>query len=49
MPSTTRVRGQLALRPCYIGARANPDQVDALIDAVVRIGQELETTNPHEI
>ena len=43
MPSTTRVRGQLALRPCYIGARAHPDQVDALIDSVVRIGSELET------
>jgi len=43
MPSTTRVRGQLALRPCYIGARAHPDQVDALIDSVVRIGQDLET------
>lgn len=45
MPSTTRVRGQLALRPCYIGARAHPDQVDALIDSVVRIGNELETEN----
>jgi aromatic-L-amino-acid decarboxylase len=43
MPSTTRVGGQLALRPCYIGARANPDQVDALIDSVVRIGNEMET------
>jgi len=45
MPSTTRVGGQLALRPCYIGARAHPDQVDALIDSVVRIGNEMETEN----
>lgn len=43
MPSTTRVRGKLALRPCYIGARANLSQVDALLNAVLRIGQELET------
>ena len=43
MPSTTRVGGQLALRPCYIGARAHPDQVDGLIDSVVRIGNALET------
>jgi aromatic-L-amino-acid/L-tryptophan decarboxylase len=45
MPSTTRVRGKLALRPCYIGARANPSQVDALIKSVLRIGKELETEN----
>jgi len=42
MPSTTRVRGMLALRPCYIGARAEPGQVDGLIEAVLRIGRELE-------
>lgn len=42
MPSTTRVQGKLALRPCYIGARAEPDQVDGLLEAVLRIGAELE-------
>lgn len=42
MPSTTRVRGKLAIRPCYIGARANPSQVDAMLSAVLRIGEELE-------
>ena len=42
MPSTTRVKGSLALRPCYIGARAELAQVDALLDAVLRIGNELE-------
>ena len=41
MPSTTRVKGQLALRPCYIGARAEPEQVDGLVEAVLRIGRGL--------
>lgn len=42
MPSTTRVKGKLALRPCFIGARATQSQVDGLLDAVLRIGNELE-------
>ena len=42
MPSTTRVGGKLALRPCYIGARAHPSQVDGLLKSVVRIGDKLE-------
>jgi len=42
MPSTTRVRGKLALRPCYIGARAQPAQEKGLCRAVVRIGEQLE-------
>lgn len=45
MPSTTRVSGKLALRPCYIGARANQLQVDALLNAVLRIGKELEANS----
>ena len=43
MPSTTRVKGQLALRPCYVGARADQSQVDGLLEAVLRIGGELES------
>jgi aromatic-L-amino-acid decarboxylase len=43
MPSTTRVKGHLVLRPCFIGARAHPDQVDGLINSVVRIGNTMET------
>ncbi len=43
MPSTTRVKGKLALRPCYVGARANQSQVDGLLEAVLRIGKEMET------
>lgn len=41
MPSTTRVNGKLALRPCYIGARANQSQVDGLLQAVLTFGREL--------
>jgi aromatic-L-amino-acid/L-tryptophan decarboxylase len=43
MPSTTRVNGQLALRPCYIGARHDQEQAEALLAAVLRIGNELVT------
>ena len=41
MPSTTRVNGQLALRPCFIGARSGQTEVDGLLDAVLRIGAGL--------
>lgn len=41
MPSTTRVHGTLALRPCYIGARHQQPQAEELIAAVLRLGQEL--------
>ncbi len=42
MPSTTRVNGNLALRPCFIGARTDQSQVTGLLNAVLRIGRELE-------
>jgi aromatic-L-amino-acid decarboxylase len=41
MPSTTKVNGMLALRPCYVGARHNQQQVDGLLEAVLRIGKKL--------
>jgi aromatic-L-amino-acid decarboxylase len=41
MPSTTRVNGQLALRPCFIGARSEMDHAEALVADVLRIGGEL--------
>ena len=41
LPSTTRIKGQLALRPCFIGARADHSQVDGLLQAVIRIGSAL--------
>ena len=41
MPSTTRVNGQLALRPCFVGARSEMGHADALVDDVLRLGAEL--------
>ena len=41
MPSTTQVNGKLALRPCFLGARAQAGHADALIDDVLRLGAEL--------
>ena len=41
MPSTTRIKGQLALRPCFLGERTHPGQVDGLLQAVLRIGDAL--------
>ncbi len=41
MPSTTRINGKLAIRPCFIGARAEPSQLDGMVEAIVRIGDQL--------
>jgi aromatic-L-amino-acid/L-tryptophan decarboxylase len=41
MPSTTRVGGQLAIRPCFIGARIELSHARALVADVLRIGDEL--------
>ena len=41
MPSTTRVDGKLALRPCFLGARTERDQVDGMLQAILRIGTAL--------
>jgi len=41
IPSTTRVRGVLAIRPCYINPRTTLAQVDGLADRVRQIGDEL--------
>lgn len=41
MPSTTRVQGKLALRPCFVGARSEAEQVDGLVESVLRIGHKL--------
>ena len=40
-PSTTRVNGKLALRPCFLGARTGSDQVGGMLQAILRIGAEL--------
>jgi aromatic-L-amino-acid/L-tryptophan decarboxylase len=44
IPSTTQVNGKLALRPCFIGARANLEHARALVDDVLRIGEALSRT-----
>lgn len=41
LPSTTQVNGKLALRPCFIGARATMAQADSLVEDVLRIGAQL--------
>ncbi|MEH6454404.1 MAG: pyridoxal-dependent decarboxylase, partial [Psychromonas sp.] len=41
IPTTTKINGQLAIRPCYIGARQEQSQADGLIEAVLRIGNEM--------
>jgi aromatic-L-amino-acid decarboxylase len=41
MPSTTQVNGKLALRPCFIGARAHQVHAENLVRDVLRIGDQL--------
>ena len=41
VPSSTLVDGALAIRPCFINPRTTGAEVDALVDAVIRIGDEL--------
>ena len=45
LPSTTRVNGKLAIRPCFVGARATFEQADSLVDDVLRIGAELASAS----
>ena len=45
MPSTTRVNGQLALRPCFIGARTELSHARALVEDVLRIGSQLSRSS----
>jgi glutamate/tyrosine decarboxylase-like PLP-dependent enzyme len=41
VPSTTRVRGRLAIRPCYINPRTTIVEVDGLADRVRELGDEI--------
>jgi aromatic-L-amino-acid/L-tryptophan decarboxylase len=41
MPSTARIDGALAIRPCFIGARTEAAQADGLVDEVIAIGDRL--------
>ena len=42
IPSTAIVNGQLAIRPCFIGARTGWHLADDLVDEVISIGQQLD-------
>lgn len=41
VPSTTRVDGRLAIRPCYVNPATTLAEVDALADTVVEIGDRI--------
>jgi len=41
MPSTTVIHGQLAIRPCFVGARAEMRHADALVDEVLLVGRAM--------
>jgi glutamate/tyrosine decarboxylase-like PLP-dependent enzyme len=41
IPSSTRIDGRFAIRPCFINPRTTEREVEALIDLVVRFGDEL--------
>jgi glutamate/tyrosine decarboxylase-like PLP-dependent enzyme len=43
IPSTTRVRNKLAIRPCFLGPRTTLADADALVDEVLTAGQALLT------
>jgi len=53
MPSTTRVHGRLALRPCFVGARTTENEARELVADVLRIGsalvRELEGAAPQAV
>jgi aromatic-L-amino-acid decarboxylase len=40
-PSSTRVGGRFAIRPCFINPRTTEHEVEGLVAAVVRIGDRL--------
>jgi glutamate/tyrosine decarboxylase-like PLP-dependent enzyme len=41
-PSSTRIGGQFAIRAAIVGHRTRPEDVDALVEAVLDIGRRLE-------
>jgi glutamate/tyrosine decarboxylase-like PLP-dependent enzyme len=45
-PSTTRIGGQLAIRAAIVGHRTRAEDVDALAEAVLRLGRRLSQAAP---
>ncbi len=41
IPSTTTIDGVLVIRPCFIGARTEQKHAEALVNEVIRIGNDL--------
>jgi aromatic-L-amino-acid/L-tryptophan decarboxylase len=41
MPSTTQINRQLAIRPCFIGARTGWEQAQDLLDEILQVGAQL--------
>jgi aromatic-L-amino-acid decarboxylase len=41
IPTSTVVDGVVAIRPCFINPRTTDRHVDGLVDAVIRLGDEL--------
>jgi len=48
IPSTTRVAGRLAIRPCYINPRTTLHEVEGLARAVREIGDQISGARPPE-
>lgn len=46
VPSTTRVRGKLAIRPCFLGPRTTLADAEALVDEVLAAGRALLADSP---
>jgi aromatic-L-amino-acid decarboxylase len=42
--SSTRVGGRFAIRPCFVNPRSSSADADALVNAVLAVGQELVAT-----
>ena len=46
VPSSTVIDGRFAIRPCFINPRTTEREVEDLVEAVVRFGDELVAARP---
>jgi aromatic-L-amino-acid decarboxylase len=42
MPTSTRVRGRYAIRPCFINPRMAFEDVEVMIDSIIQFGREMD-------